>query len=201
LSAREVHDDKSILKGKLNQQVGSAKFTLIDDPLDTRGTSVRPFDDEGAVSQKTVIFENGVLKNYLTNLEYAKKMNLPHTASASRSPKSSLDISATNLIVPLGASSLDDLLKRHDKVVHLRKITGGLHAGYNDATGDFSLPGEAILYVKGVSQGPVDQFVFSGNILDLLRDVEDLSNEYNFDEASSIISPHILIKSLSFAGA
>ena len=201
LSAREVHDKKSILSGKLGQSVGSSKFTLIDDPMDLRGTSVRPFDDEGAVSQKTVLFENGVLKNYLTNLEYAKRMNLPHTASASRSPKSSVGISTSNLIVPLGSASFSDLTKRHKTVVHLTKITGGLHAGYNDATGDFSLPGEAVLYVDGVSQGPVDQFVFSGNILDLLRDIEDLGNEYNFEEPSSVISPHWLIKSLSFAGA
>ncbi|MNT36166.1 peptidase PmbA [compost metagenome] len=148
-----------------------------------------------------MIFEKGVLKNYLTNLEYAKKMNLPHTASASRSPKSSSDIAPSNLVISLGTSSLEDMLKRHETVVHLKKVAGGLHAGYNDATGDFSLPGEAILYVNGVSQGPVDQFVFSGNILDLLRDIEELGNEYNFDEASSIISPHILVKSLSFAGA
>jgi Predicted Zn-dependent proteases and their inactivated homologs len=201
LSAREVHDSKSILKGKLGQAVGSDKLTLIDDPLDVRGTSVRPFDSEGVPSQKTVLFEKGVLKHYLTNLEYAKRMNLPHTASAARGPRSSSDMGPSNLVIQLGSTSFADMVKSHDKVIHLTKVTGGLHAGYNDATGDFSLPGEAVLYVNGERQGPVDQFVFSGNILDVLRDIEAVGNEYNFDEASSVISPHLLIKSLSFAGA
>jgi len=199
-SAKEVHENKSLLQGKLGQKIASDKFQLIDDPLNIHGTSVRPFDSEGAPSQKTVLFENGVLKNYLTNLEYAKKMNLPHTAHAARSPASAMDIGPTNMVVAKGDKTLQQLLSKYDKVVHLTEFSGGLHAGFKESTGDFSMPAEGFLYESGKCVGAVDQFVMSGNVLDLLRDIEDLGNEYN-KAGNHLISPDVLVKSLSFAGA
>ncbi len=199
-SAKQVHEGKSLFKGKLGQKIASEKFQLVDDPFELRGSAVRPFDDEGASSQKTVLFEKGVLKNFLTNLEYAKKMELPHTAHARRSPASQLEIAPTNLLVAKGTKSLQELLASHAKVVHLTEFSGGLHAGFKETTGDFSMPAEGFLYENGKCVGPVDQFVMSGNVLDLLRDIEDLGNEYN-KPGSSMICPDVLVKSLSFAGA
>lgn len=200
LSAKEVHEGKSLFGGKLQQKIASEKFNLIDDPFETRGTAMRPFDSEGAPSQKTVLFEKGVLKNYLTNLEYAKKMNLPHTAHASRSPSSSMGIGSTNLVVAKGDKTLPELLSKYDRVVYLTEFSGGLHAGFKESTGDISMPAEGFLYEKGKLVGPVDQFVVSGNILDLLRDIDELGNEYD-KPGSSCICPDVLIKSMSFAGA
>lgn len=199
-SAKEVHENKSLLKGKLGQKVASEKFQLIDDPLNIQGTSVRPFDSEGAPSQKTVLFENGVLKNYLTNLEYAKKMNLPHTAHAARSPTSAMDIGPTNMVVAKGSKTLSELLAKYEKVVHLTEFAGGLHSGFKVSSGDFSMPAEGFLYENGKCLGAIDQFVMSGNVLNLLLDIEDLSNEHN-KEGNSFIAPDVLVKSLSFAGA
>lgn len=200
LSAKEVHEGKSLFAGRLNQQIASEKFNLVDDPFEAQGTSARPFDSEGAPSRKTVLFENGVLKNFLTNLEFAGKMKLPHTAHASRSPASTMGISPTNLVLAKGTKSLSELLMKPGKVVHLTEFAGGLHAGFKESTGDFSLPAEGFLYENGQLLGPVDQFVVSGNILDLLRDIEELGNEYA-KPGSSLICPDVLVKSLSFAGA
>jgi PmbA protein len=200
LSAKDVHEGKSLFKGRLGQKIASEKFQLIDDPFETQGTSARPFDSEGAASQKTVIFENGVLKNFLTNLEYAKKLNLPHTAHASRSPASVMDISPTNLVVAKGTKTLQELLSKHEKVVYLTEFSGSMHSGFKESTGDFSMPGEGFLYENGKSVGPIDQFVMSGNILELLQNIEELGNEYA-KPGSSLICPDVLISSLSFAGA
>lgn len=199
-SAKEVHEGKSLFKGKLGQKIASDKFQLMDDPFELRGSAVRPFDDEGAVSQKTVLFDKGVLKNFLTNLEYATKMNLPHTAHARRSPASQQGIAPTNLVVAKGTKSLNDLLSAHTKVIHLTDFAGGLHVGFKESTGDFSMPAEGFLYENGKCLAPIDQFVMSGNVLDLLRDIEEIGNEYN-KAGSSMICPDVLIKSLSFAGA
>ena len=199
-SAKEVHEGKSLFKGKLGQKIASDKFELLDDPFETRGTSVRPFDDEGAPSQKTVLFEKGVLKNYLSNLEYANKMNLPHTAHARRSPASQQAIAPTNLVVARGEKSLQDLLSSYDKVIHLASFEGGLHAGFKQSTGDFSMPAEGFLYENGKNMGPIEQFVMSGNVLELLRDIEAVGRDYN-KPGNFFICPDVLIKSLSFAGA
>lgn len=200
LSAKEVHEQKSLFDGKLGEAVASAKFSMVDDPFEMSCSGVRPFDSEGAPSQRTVLFEKGVLKHFLTNAEYAKKMNLPHTAHAARSPTSAMGIGSTNLIIEKGSESLVQLLKRSPKMIHLTNFSGGLHAGFKESTGDFSMPAEGFLYEDGVCVGPVDQFVVSGNVLTLLKDVEDVSSEYS-KPGTSVLSPDVLIKALSFAGA
>lgn len=200
LSAKEVHENKSLLKGRIGQKVASDKFNLVDDPFEMNGTSVRPFDAEGAPSQKTVLFENGVLKNFLTNLEYAKRMNLPHTANAVRGPSSPMDIGPTNLVVAKGTKTQEQLLSLNPgQTVHITKFTGGLHAGFKDSTGDLSMPAEGFLYENGKCLGPVDQFVVSGNVLDVLRDIVELGDSYD-RPGRSLIAPDVLIKSMSFAG-
>jgi PmbA protein len=199
-SAKEVHEGKSLFEGKLGQQIASEKFELIDDPFEMKGTGVRPFDDEGAPSKKTDLIERGTLKNFLTNLEFASRMKLPHTSHAARGPSSSMDISPTNLVVQKGTKSLNELLSSSAKVVYLTNFSGGLHAGFKESTGDFSMPAEGFLYENGESVGPIDQFVMSGNVLDLLLEIVDLGDEYN-EPGSSMICPDVLIKSLSFAGA
>jgi PmbA protein len=200
LSAKEVYEGKSLLQNKLGQQVASEKFQLVDDPFEMRGAGVRPFDAEGAPSQKTVLFENGVLKNFLTNLEYAKRMNLPHTANAARGPSSPMDIAPTNLVVAKGTKTLEQLLAHNPgKTVHITKFTGGLHAGFKQSTGDLSMPAEGFLYEDGKCLGAVDQFVVSGNVLDVLRDIVELGDSYR-KPGSSLIAPDVLIKSMSVAG-
>jgi PmbA protein len=199
-SAKEVDEKRSLFVGKLGQKIANDKFSLIDDPMNERGGGVRPFDSEGAPSQKTVLIEKGILQNYLTNLEMATKMNLPHTAHASRSPSSSMDISATNLVMEKGSSSLEALVSRHEKLVYITKFTGSMHSGFKESTGDFSLPAEGFLYENGKVVGPVDQFVVSGNIFELLEKIEELGNEYG-KPGNSIMTPDVLIRELSFAGA
>ncbi len=200
LSAKEVFEEKSLFAGKLGQKIASPLFELIDDPLNTFGASARPFDAEGSPSQKTVVFQDGILKNFFTNSEFAQKMNLPHTAHASRRPASQMDIAPSNLIVGLGSKSSAELLASKQKIVYITHFSGGLHSGFKESTGDFSMPAEGLLYENGKCLGPVDQFVVSGNILELLRDIEALGNEYS-KSASSIMCPDVLVSSLSFAGA
>jgi len=199
-SAKEVHEGKSLFEGKLGQQIASEKFELIDDPFELKGTGVRPFDDEGAPSTKTTLIERGHLKNFLTNLEFAGRLSLPHTAHAARGPSSSMGIGPTNVVVARGTKTLQELLSFSTQVVYLTNFSGGLHAGFKESTGDFSMPAEGFLYENGKLVGPVDQFVMSGNVLHLLRDIVDLGTEYQ-ESASSMICPDVLMRSLSFAGA
>lgn len=198
-SAKKVDEGKSLLGGKLGQKIVSDKLTLKDDPFFAGSMAVRPFDDEGAPSQVTSLIEKGVLKNYLTNLEYAAKMKLPHTAHAARSPASEMSISPSTLIVEKGSAQLEDMLKAFDKVIHLTKFTAGLHAGFKDTTGDFSMPAEGLLYENGKLVGPVEQFVMAGNILQLLGDIELLGHEWG-NPAQGRVAPDILFKPQSFAG-
>lgn len=199
LSAKNVIEGKSLLNDKLNKKLASPLFQLIDDPFSEMGSSSRPFDSEGCASQKTSLFESGVLKTYLTHLESSEKLGLKNTANASRSPASSLDVCHSNLVLQSGTTNREEMLNKYPKTILITDITGGLHAGYKESTGDFSIPCEGFLYENGINKGPVDQFVMSGNILQLIQDIEAIGSEYG-TPGSSYLSPDVLIKSLSFAG-
>lgn len=199
LSAKSVLENKSLLKGKAGEAIASSLITINDDPFDRRGTGARPFDDEGSPSKKTPLLEKGVLKNFFTNLELAKKMNLPHTASASRGPSSEMSVGPSNVIVEKGATSREKMLASAPRVLWLTELTGSLHAGFNGASGNFSVPAEGFLVENGTIVGPVDQFVISGNILDLMKKVTAVGDTYN-KPGSSVLVPDLLISELSIAG-
>lgn len=199
LSAKEVFQEKSFLKGKLGQKIFSEKINLIDDPVNDRLYGARPFDSEGSVSKKVSIIDHGILKSYLTNLEYAKKMNLPHTASAARSPRGEMGIQPASLVMEKGTRSRSEILSGYEKSILITSVQGGLHAGFNDTTGDFSLPVEGLIYENGQLIGAFDQTVVSGNILTMLADVIEIGNEY-FENANDSLFPDLMVKELSFAG-
>ncbi|MNT65164.1 peptidase PmbA [compost metagenome] len=75
-----------------------------------------------------------------------------------------------------------------------------MHSGFKESTGDFSLPAEGFLYENGKMVGPVDQFVVSGNIFEVLNSIEEVGSEYG-KPGNSIMTPDVLVKELSFAGA
>lgn len=197
-SAKAVDENKSIFENKLGKSIAAVNITLVDDPTYLSGSAFHPFDAEGEVSKKTILINEGILKNYLTNLEYSQKMNLPHTASAARSPTSEMDISCSNLIFKKGNKSREELLKVPGQVIYLTELDG-FHSGFNYSTGDFSLPGQGFLYTNGQMLYPVDQFVVAGNILAVLQSIEDMGNEYN-PPGNSVFTPDLLVSDLFFAG-
>lgn len=81
-----VLNNESILKDKIGEKVASEEVNIIDNPSMGQGSQFNlPYelfgsyfvDDEGIPSQKTIIIENGILKNYLHNLETSSRMNVP----------------------------------------------------------------------------------------------------------------------------
>ena len=74
----------------------------------------------------------------------------------------------------------------------------GTHAGVNAISGDFSLQAEGIKIENGKLSYTASPFIVSGNILDLLSNVEMLANDTDYHH-SSIYAPSALIKELSFA--
>ena len=88
-SAKSVQEGKSLLKGKLEQQIANEKVTIVDDALYPEGFSTRAFDSEGYPSQKTMLLEKGKLKSFLHNTQTARKDGVKSTGNGSRSYKGS----------------------------------------------------------------------------------------------------------------
>jgi PmbA protein len=197
-NAKTVQEGKSLLKGKLNEQVASALITITDDALHPEGFATSAFDSEGYPSQKTLLIDNGRLVSYIHNTQTAAKDGVESTGNAARGIKGTLGISTTNFCLEPGLANPKDLFGKFDKVVEIVALQG-LHSGANSISGDFSLSGEGFLYEKGVKQHSLKPFTVSGNILQLLHDVTEVANDFKFN-TSSVGASAVLIKELAFSG-
>jgi len=74
----------SAFSGRMGEQIASKGVTVLDDGTlkDRRGSL--SIDDEGTPSQKTVLIENGILKNYMQDRMNAKLMSMKPTGNGRR---------------------------------------------------------------------------------------------------------------------
>ena len=80
---------------------------------------------------------------------------------------------------------------------------GGLHAGANPISGDFSLQGAGFLIEDGKKTTPVKSFTVAGNFYQLLKNITALSDKAELPSATGMTafgSPLVLVEGLSVAG-
>ncbi|MCX7782283.1 MAG: TldD/PmbA family protein [Meiothermus sp.] len=195
LSAKNVQEGKSLLAGKLGQQVASEIFTLVDDPTLPDGLASRPFDAEGTAAKRTVFIENGLLRTFAHNSETARLMGAENTGHASRSYKGVLGVAPTNLFVEPGQG-----VKMQDGIIVTDLM--GLHAGANPIAGEFSLQALGLRVEGGEVAYPVENFTVAGNFLELLANISALGTKLEWNPLMGIIgTPMVEVAELSFAGS
>ena len=196
-SAQAVHERTSIFSGSLACQIACENVFLHDDPLDLDSPGYRPFDAEGASSQSTRLIRAGRLESFLTNLTYSRRLGLPHTRHAARSPEGVLEIAPSNLVWAAGDSSDAQLLQGDVLVI---TDLAGLHSGFREGSGEFSLQGEGELWSGGERQRSVCNFVLSGSIRELLSRVIGVGQKLS-PAVGIARAPDVLVSDLSIAGA
>nr|WP_300091455.1 TldD/PmbA family protein [Sedimentibacter sp.] len=201
-SAENVQKNLSLLKGKLNEQIGSEKFTLVDDPFMEGGLASRSFDGEGVASKYKKVVDKGVLKTYFHNLKTAKKDGVETTGNASKgSYKSSVGIAPSNLYVEKGEKTLEEIISSMDNGILITELQG-LHSGLNSVSGDFSLAALGYEIKDGKIAKAVEQITVAGNYFELLKNIEETGSDLKFGLPGEayIGSPSLKIKKLAIAG-
>ncbi|MBN1383794.1 MAG: TldD/PmbA family protein [Elusimicrobia bacterium] len=121
--------------GKLGKKVASEKITVIDNPTLENLRGSYKYDDEGTLSQKTVLVEKGVLKCYLYDLLTAKKDGVKSTGNGRRESYHHKPIPRmSNTYISPGSDNPDDILKSVKKGIFVKRMGGGQ---VNTANGDF----------------------------------------------------------------
>lgn len=197
LYAETVQKGQSKLKGKVGEQIASSCLHLYNNPF-VPGLSGSGFtDSEGVPRQKFDVIENGVLKTYLYNLLSASKDGAKPTGSGKRSYSGKAGTGFDNLFVGLGSRSKEEILNSLDKCFVVTKFEG---SGIRSAvSGEISIGCQGFYYEKGSLIQPVDRVTISGNYFDLLKNIQEFSNEYA-DNLSSTKIPDTLISSMSVSG-
>ncbi len=196
--ADSVQKGSSRLVGKLNQEIASPIFSIYCEPHIPDYPGSRLIDAEGILtSSQTKVLEKGILKSFLYNLESAKKEGVSPTGHGVRSYSGRAGTSFSNMIVPLGNKTRQDLLGSASNCILITKLEGG--AGCSAVSGEISIGIQGFYYKNGELQHAVDRITMNTNYFDLIRKIGGLSNEYS-DSYSSIKVPDILVEEVHIAG-
>ncbi|BAI80572.1 peptidase U62, modulator of DNA gyrase [Deferribacter desulfuricans SSM1] len=169
----------SVYQNKIGEKVASEKITVIDDAtLDGKRGSFY-FDDEGVEAQRTVLIENGVLKNYMYDRLYAMKNNCQSTGNGRRqSYRYKPIVRMTNTLIAPGNDNPDDIISSVDEGLFVVKMGGGQ---VNTVNGDFVFEvNEGYLIKNGKIQNPVKNATLIGNGPKIMMEIDMVGNDLGF---------------------
>ena len=203
-SAENAQKGLSLLKGKEGTVIAAPSVTLVDDPFYETSAMPMPFDAEGTPTRRKNVIENGVLNTLLYNLSTAAAAGKATTGNASKSRyDSKINIQPFTMYLASGGLTQEQLLQKAQNGVLITSL-GGLHAGANAISGDFSLQSAGFLIENGQKTSPVRSFTVAGNFFDLLKGITAIANDPQppvFPASSTaFISPSVLVEGLSIAG-
>jgi PmbA protein len=184
LSGSALQQKNSFLLDKLNQKIGSDKFTLTDNPHLPQAFGARYFDNEGVATEGRSIFENGILKTYFIDTYHAKKMNVPPTIGL-----------PSIVTLPTGAKGLEGLIAGVDHGILVTGFNGG---NCNSSTGDFSYGMEGFLIEKGELTIPISEMNLTGNMFTLWGSLIETGNDSRLSSSWRI--PSLVFEGVDFSG-
>ena len=190
-----IYRGASFWTNQLGQQVASANVTVIDDGTMPGLFGTAPFDGEGLPTRRTVIIENGVLKNYLLNTYTGRKLKMKSTGSASRGLAGNPGIGAGNLFVAAGDQTPEQILRSVSSGLFVTEMIG---QGVNMVTGDYSRGASGIWIENGELTYPVQEITIAGNLKDMFRNITAIGNDLEF--RGSVASPTLRVDGMTIAG-
>ena len=194
-------DGKRMLKGEspLIGREGDnvlGTVTITDDPFINGAPASRPFDDEGIPSQQTVLFDSGVFRSFLFDLDTAAKCGSTSTASAERGALSIPSIGASNLVMSTGNSRLEEMISGIDTGVIVYGVLGGGQS--NLLAGDFALNIMlGFLIKKGEIAGRLVDTMVSGNVYSAFKSIDQMGSKVR--QVGSLFVPDIMFSELSLS--
>ncbi|MCK4556010.1 MAG: TldD/PmbA family protein [Candidatus Aminicenantes bacterium] len=190
VSGVSIYQKTSFLVDKLGEKIGNNSVNVIDDGLLPGMLGSRPFDAEGVPCKKTPVIEDGILKNYLCNTYAARKLKLKSTGNSAGT-----GVNPNNFYLKAGDIHPDRIISSLDRGLILIRTIGH---GLNPVTGDISRGAFGLWVEKGEIAYPVSEITISGNLGEILNNIEVIGNDLDFQ--SSISGPTIRIQELTVAG-
>lgn len=198
-SSENAQQNMSLLAGREGEKIASEAVTLVDDPLLRGGFESRAFDDEGVACRTLNVVEDGVLKTLLYNLKTARKAGVKSTGSARKAGYAApVRVAPSNFFFKPGTKSPEELMEEMGEGLVITEV-GGLHAGANPLSGDFSLIAEGYTVHEGKKDKPVEQITVAGNFYELLKSIRVVGSDLVFP-GGGIGSPSVDVGELRVSG-
>jgi len=196
-SAESVQKKRSLFIGKLDKQVASPCITVYDDGLLEEGLGSAPSDDETVPVRKKTVIAGGRLALFLHNTYTANKDKTASTGNGMRGGfKGIPGVGVTNLYIAPGRDPLETLIASTGRGLYVTEVMGSHTA--NHISGDFSVGATGFWIENNRKAYPVREITISGNILDLMKNVDAVGSDLRF--SGRIGSPSLRIRELSIGG-
>ncbi|OGL45768.1 MAG: hypothetical protein A2161_14955 [Candidatus Schekmanbacteria bacterium RBG_13_48_7] len=191
------------LKEKINTQIFSDKVTVWDDPTMAAAPGSVPFDDEGVPTRKKVIVDNGVLKNFIFDLESGAKSGLGSSGNGFKKSMWTRGIEDnpipcfTNMIMVPGAWDLKDMIQDMGEGIIVNDVIG-FHSG-NMLQGAYSMNVGIGFYVKDKKiQGRAIDTMVAGNVYEDFFAIKGLGKKLEYNPQA--YTPDIYFEKISVSG-
>jgi TldD protein len=170
----------SAFSGRIGERVAAKGVTVLDDGTlpDRRGSL--NVDDEGNVSQRNVLIEDGILKGYLQDSLNARLMKVPATGNGRRESYAAVPMPRmTNTYMLGGSASAEEIVRSLKRGLYATNFGGGQ---VDITSGKFVFSASEAFWVEdGKIQYPVKGATIIGNGPDALTRVSMIGNDMKLD--------------------
>ena len=202
-SSENAQKGLSALAGKEGEIIAADCVTLVDDPFHAENPAPMNFDGEGCPTYTKKVIENGKLNTLLYNMKTAAVAGRETTGNASKAGYDApVGIRPFTMYLENGSISEEELLIQAGNGVYITDL-GGLHAGANPISGDFSLQSSGFKIENGQKTDYIKSFTVAGNFYELLKNIVALADNCHLPRAmgsTAFGAPSVLVEGLSVAG-
>ena len=175
-NSKTVLEGASPLKDKLGEQVFDKKLSLWDDATVAYGVGSYPFDDEGVPGQRLPLIANGVVANFLYDLQTAALAGTHSTGNGQRVGGGFPSPAISSLILEKGNVSFQAMVEDMKEGLIVEEVIGAEQG--NLLGGDFG--GNVLLGYKvenGEIVGRVKDTMIAGNVYQVLKELLGIGQE------------------------
>ena len=179
LEADLAMEGLSCYKEMIGQKMASSLINVVDDATLPHMRGTYCYDDEGIPSERTVLVENGVLKNYLYDRFHGLKYGKPSTGNGRRESFRHKPIPRmSNTMILPGKDDPESIISSVDDGVLVVKMGGGQ---VDTVRGDFVFEiSEGYIIEKGRVGPMIKNATMMGNGLKVLQGIDMVGNDLGF---------------------
>ena len=160
---------------KKGEKIAHESLTAWDEGISPEAFGTIDMDDEGMPVQRTLLIENGILKNFLSDRAGSMRTGHPRTGSGRRQGYTYAAASRMrNTYIGAGDYAVDDLFGSIEKGIYCKKMGGGSVG----ATGEFNFGvDEAYLIENGKLSRPLKGATLIGDATDVMNKISMCAND------------------------
>jgi PmbA protein len=188
VNGKNVIKGSSPLKDRIGEQIFDTSLTVIDNPHLDFSNGSRKISREGIPTKRIEIVKEGILKNYLCDLDTASLLNVEPTGND--------NCQVHHGIVPKGDESFSRMVSQMEEGIYIVDLIG--FGQSNIINGDFSCNvGLGYRIQNGEIKGRIKNVMAAGNIYDILKQPVILSS----DTHPTLGLPYAKVNGINFSAS